>query len=511
MRRGRVLYRASIVALALALGMAVMPAGGARVRTRSIELAPGVIFTRINDPRGPWSIRVVSIALAESSTIEPVLATGKLAGFERTSVIARRYGALAAINGDYARPSGRPVMTFAQDGELAQTELTFGVNFAVDADETQAYIKHQVPDVWLQEHDSGAEHQIAAVNAGLPAGEQLKAFTSLGTGDEPPPTNSCNARIYPTTGPRLSYSRAGVEQPHVVNEVICKSRRLWPKGGRTLSAPVGTLTAGSLVTGLTPGDDVTYGWSMGWPNVLETIGGLPTLVRDGELFVGKEDTPFFNRHPRTGVGFTAPGPTQRVLFVTVDGRQPGYSRGMTPLRFAKLFQSLGATHALNLDGGGSTTMVVNRDGIPRIVNRPSDGTERSVSSALLLLPGPDPYPTTTPGPIPTVTPTPSATSTPYPSESGSASPYPSESATTTPSPSDSGTTTSSPTPSESASPTPAPSLPARSFTVFIPRRVAWSMAAHDPASTGGLAFWLQQEGFRLDPALTRAATLFTGR
>lgn len=485
MRRARFVYRASIVALALALGLAVMPAGGARVRTRTIELAPGVTFTRINDSRGPWSIRVVSIALAEASTIEPVLAAGKLRGFERTSAMAQRYGAIAAINGDYARPSGRPVMTFAQDGELAQTELHFGVNFAVDVDETAAYIKHQSPEVWLQEGDTAIEHPIAAVNAGWPVGDQLRGFTTLGGGEEPPPNNACSARIYPTVGPRVAVSRAGVEQPHVVNEVICKSRKLWPKKGRTVAAPAGTVTASQLVTGLAAGDEVSYGWSLGWPNVLETLGGLPTLVRDGELFIGKGDTPFFSRHPRTGVGFTAAGPAQRVLFVTVDGRQPGYSRGMTPLRFAKLFRSLGATYALNLDGGGSTTMVINRDGIPRVVNRPSDGSERPVSSALLLLPGPDPQPTTTPAPVPTVSPTPTPTATESP--------------------------VMTPMPSDTMTPTPEPTGFVRSSALDISGDEVWIRIARDAASTGGLAYWLGSEGIYLDPALRRAATTFAGR
>lgn len=60
---------------------------------------------------------------------------------------------------------------------------------------------------------------------------------------------------------------------------------------------------------------------------------------------------------------------------------------MTLLAFARLFRRLGAVRALNLDGGGSTTTVVNG----KVVNRPSDaGGERAVSSALLILPGPDP-------------------------------------------------------------------------------------------------------------------------
>ena len=69
--------------------------------------------------------------------------------------------------------------------------------------------------------------------------------------------------------------------------------------------------------------------------------------------------------------------------MTVDGRQPRYSVGVTLLEAARLMRALGASEALNLDGGGSTTMVV----AGQLVNRPSDGTERAVSDALVVAAG----------------------------------------------------------------------------------------------------------------------------
>jgi hypothetical protein len=90
------------------------------------------------------------------------------------------------------------------------------------------------------------------------------------------------------------------------------------------------------------------------------------------------------RQPRTGVGITADG---KLLIVTVDGRQPGWSLGYTLVQFANEMRREGAVSALNLDGGGSTTMVVK--GVK--VNRPTDPSgERYVTSALLVLPGKDP-------------------------------------------------------------------------------------------------------------------------
>jgi exopolysaccharide biosynthesis protein len=72
------------------------------------------------------------------------------------------------------------------------------------------------------------------------------------------------------------------------------------------------------------------------------------------------------------------------LLVTADGRQAD-SNGLTIVQFAFLMKWLGATEALNLDGGGSTTMVLKN----KIINVPSDPSgERAVASALLVLPGP---------------------------------------------------------------------------------------------------------------------------
>lgn len=459
----KTLRRAGAAALVLVLTLlAVAPGGAAGARTRSTQIAPGVTYTKINDPRGPWSIRVVSIVLSEASTIEPVLASGKLPGFETTSAMARRYGAIAAINGDYARESGRPVMTFAQDGELAQTALTRGVNFAVNSTETAAFIKHQKPEMWLQETDTGVEHAVDFFNAGWPGSDHISGFSPLGGRDEKPPSGACSARLYPTEGPVPSSTRPGLEQSHVVHESICKSGTLWPKRGRVFSTPMAG-TRAFEITSMTPGEQVDFGWSLGWPDVFETIGGNPTLVRDGQIFIERNgEGAFFSRHPRTGVGTTADG---RVLFVTVDGRRPGYSVGMTPYRFGQLFLSLGANYALNLDGGGSTTMVVNGE----IVNRPSDGYERAVSSSLVLLPGPDPAPTTSPGPVPT----------------------------------------------PEASPTPSPTSVIPPVSSLDPSTTSdqelWLRIARDPASTGGLADWLLHEGVRLRGTLRDAARIFQRR
>jgi hypothetical protein len=139
------------------------------------------------------------------------------------------------------------------------------------------------------------------------------------------------------------------------------------------------------------------------PFVPESIGGTPILLRNGQRWVadnGKEL--FHNRHPRTIVGWTQAGD---VLLVTVDGRQPGYSAGMTLVEAADFMRALGVSDAINLDGGGSTTFVENgtvlnqpsdrlvrRGGVDRIVKVPLPGeavlgnVERPVADALAIVP-----------------------------------------------------------------------------------------------------------------------------
>jgi exopolysaccharide biosynthesis protein len=86
------------------------------------------------------------------------------------------------------------------------------------------------------------------------------------------------------------------------------------------------------------------------------------------------------RNPRTMAGVDAQG---RVLLAAVDGRQAGRSAGLSILEAAQVMRALGAVTALNLDGGGSTTMVIEG----QVVNRPSDPSgEREDGDAVLVAP-----------------------------------------------------------------------------------------------------------------------------
>jgi hypothetical protein len=122
----------------------------------------------------------------------------------------------------------------------------------------------------------------------------------------------------------------------------------------------------------------------GGPRLLR--GGRPEITAAAEGFDRPGDPGFYyafalRRNPRTIAGV---GESGRLLLVAVDGRAPGYSAGLDFEEEAAVMRALGARDAVNLDGGGSTTMTIRG----AVVTRPSDATgERPVGDAVLLLGG----------------------------------------------------------------------------------------------------------------------------
>ena len=109
----------------------------------------------------------------------------------------------------------------------------------------------------------------------------------------------------------------------------------------------------------------------------QAVGGGPWLVKNGNV-LNTEDV----RHPRTAIGYKSDG---TIIMVVADGRSD-ISAGLTFNELAYYMKSLGAVEALNLDGGGSSTMVVeNTSGAFETKNVPSDGSERDVGNTLLVL------------------------------------------------------------------------------------------------------------------------------
>ena len=182
----------------------------------------------------------------------------------------------------------------------------------------------------------------------------------------------------------------------IAARVLQVRRRSWPlrlEPDQWLVA----VDADDLPTGsIAPGDTIklSFGLPPATRHLQEAIGGGPRIIRDGSSSIEYEreylDYSFaMDRNSRTAVGYAH---NRQILFlVTVDGGQPGYSVGMRLEELANFMaheladftvSGANAYQALNMDGGGSTTMVVRQ----RVVNRPSDPIgERPVGNALLVI------------------------------------------------------------------------------------------------------------------------------
>ncbi|MBQ7779922.1 MAG: phosphodiester glycosidase family protein [Clostridia bacterium] len=109
------------------------------------------------------------------------------------------------------------------------------------------------------------------------------------------------------------------------------------------------------------------------------VGASHVLISDGAVMTNNTE----GSHPRTLAGVSEDG---TIILAVIDGRQPNVSNGAEFARCAILMLSHGAYNAVNLDGGGSSTMIVLQDEEYKTVNSPSDGELRKVHNSLLIVP-----------------------------------------------------------------------------------------------------------------------------
>lgn len=132
----------------------------------------------------------------------------------------------------------------------------------------------------------------------------------------------------------------------------------------------------------------------------DAIGAGPTLISDGQIVDTYEAEVFFDSgfssvapYPRAAIGYTA---NRHLIMFATDGKQTEHSVGLSLAALALEMKRLGCVEAMNLDGGGSETLVVN--GVA--VNHPSDGQERAVTSSLVISSKSNPNPVYPVAPLP---------------------------------------------------------------------------------------------------------------
>jgi exopolysaccharide biosynthesis protein len=332
----------------------------------------------ITNPNGPWEIHVLE-ADRDSIRVEVAHAYDAAIGLETMSSLAIRRGALAAINGGY----------FLRRGILR-------------GDSTGVL---QIKGILLSEPDRGR----AAAGFYEQDGEthmvfgrlELRGHIKVGN-EEPIKLSGVNRRrgrdeiivytpqFHGTTLTRPDGAEIVVRNNRVVAIEAQKGSSAIPRAGFVISLGSGQaqrhlhrfemdgkVEAVLNLVSLLPDPDEQ------WERTQFILGGGPLLLLNGQRVENPEEEHisrvfFLSRHPRTAVGVRKDG---TMLFVTVDGRQPERSVGMSLRELSDLLIELGAVSAINLDGGGSTTMFAG-DGT---VNRPSDPLgERETADGILL-------------------------------------------------------------------------------------------------------------------------------
>lgn len=298
-------------------------------------------------------------------------------GTEETSSIATRHGAFAAINAGFFRLdtspfAGDPAGVLMIDGQLLSEPLMDRIQLLVNnkRDRTETFIARTT--LALSAKFGLGTVEINGIDRQRKQNEIVIYTPEFGrttmTGDD-------GIEIVVARGKVASISLG------VGNSVI-------PRGGFVLSASGTSRKALTYAAKTASPVSILRVWG-GLPvqismdrDVLDIVAGVPQILKNGRIDITWEQektTKSFveTRHPRTALAKLKDG---RFLMITVDGRSES-SGGIGLQDLAEYLLSLGAVDAMNLDGGGSTTMFL--DG--KVVNRPSDATgERKVSDALLV-------------------------------------------------------------------------------------------------------------------------------
>jgi len=437
-----------LVALAAVAQQAASASSAGDGRRLNWSPAAGVTLTKIKYTQPRQQVRALTVDTTTGAGLDIRTPGDRFPTRAWTSTIsAAQTIAVAGVNGDMNVLPGAPKHALMVDGELWTSGTQRSVAMGWTADGSQAFAGVPTLQMQVVGSDSTPLFNVATWNAPL-SPWRVNGYTPRGGGQFTPPGTSdptdediiwCAARLLPA-GP-VSWSdteRTAITLPLTVDRQPepCRAQPMWfdhnPEA-IVLAAREKTVS-GAAVRALTPADTVSLQWSfVGWPGVTDVLGGAGQLVDDGVNVAPappKYGHNLYSVNPRTSLGMTEgcadadlATPCSFVV-LTVDGRQRKWSVGMTFPRLAAEHITLGSWDAINLDGGGSTTMWLRKrdkrfcwsypDVGGCLVNQPSDGAERSVSTVLTVIRRLDPETPPTLLTTPSPTPSPSASPSPTP-------------------------------------------------------------------------------------------------
>ncbi|MBR2179987.1 MAG: phosphodiester glycosidase family protein [Selenomonadaceae bacterium] len=330
-----------------------------------IEEVEGLEFRMVNRD-GIMAFAI--IADHEKYTLQPVLARDKIPGRATVKQMSNEYNAIAAINASYFALSGEILGNTKVNGVVAGTTYYTRSTMGINADGSTIFGR---TGYYGNVTMGGASLNISGVDC--ERGADALVIYNLHQGA--------------TTGT----NDFGVE--YIVTDGIVTDIR---QGKGNSEIPINGYVvsvhgkAAELFQNTQIGDRAIFDESIidvdgvgDFDQAIQVIGAGPRLVKDGMIYVNVDEEEFPNdirlgRAPRSAVGVTQYGD---YIFAIVDGRQ-AHSKGCTLQEWAEiLLNDFDAVNAINLDGGGSTELVVKGD----IVNSPSDGKERPVGDALVMI------------------------------------------------------------------------------------------------------------------------------
>jgi exopolysaccharide biosynthesis protein len=336
--------------------------------------------TAASDPSvGPWSVNALRLDLSQVR-LDVVHALDEAVGLETVSSIAERRGAIAAVNGGYFRTAG----SFRGD-----STGTLQIDGTLLSEPDRGRMA-----VGLVRSDSGTRLIFGHVDweGVVDVGGKKRALEGLNR------ARGANEVILFTPG----FHRTTLTDPSGT-EVVVRSGRVSQIREGAGSTPIpadGSVISATGAARQWASTELRRGRKVGlslrlkpvdpsptnpWLKAEDILAAGPRLVAAGRVDVTdarERMLPTFasDLHPRTAIASLADG---RALLLVVDGRQPTISVGMSLDQLARLLLEFGAVEAMNLDGGGSTVMVVQG----KVVSHPSDPTgERPVSDAIIVLP-----------------------------------------------------------------------------------------------------------------------------
>jgi len=329
--------------------------------TKGVTLKKEVLFT----DAGWQRVNLLEIDLTNENL--DIVTMCSPDGIQKNATVrrmAKEKNAVAAVNGDFFNWEGTPLGFTVEDGEVISSPAHDTGLAAFLETEDGAFFAEYMDMKLMVECPMGYTAEILHINK-YHSMESMVLYTSAWGGKTPGSHNGVSELV---------------AEDGIVKEVRRDAEGvLVPENGFVLATS--TYTSTYLVDNFKEGDEIKLSYSLtpNIENIKTAIGGGSVLVRDGKK--AKFTNEITGRHPRTAIGVDEKEKT--LYLVTVDGRQNALP-GFTQTELAEYMLEIGAYSALNLDGGGSTTMVAREgeSGELQVVNLPSDGAERAVSTAI---------------------------------------------------------------------------------------------------------------------------------